>query len=185
MSHSEYTANIELAHQTLALEMGKAWAKPAPKRNPRKIPMHEKTRPVWRYVLACIVCAICAFLLSTNANAEGIKTGAEVPAFRFGVHALSFHTAKGYETITPGLYAIHSSGAAAGFYRNSEGKPSAYAGWSLERGQWNVLIGAVTGYKRAKVLPMLAPGYRFASGMRVSVIPNPFGASALHLSADF
>ena len=102
-----------------------------------------------------------------------------------GLHLLSFHAGPSMETITPGVYAIAPSGATLGYYRNSHRRPSAYAGWSWQGRHWALTAGAVTGYERAKVLPLLVPSYRFSTGMRASVIPNPWGESALHLSWEW
>jgi len=100
----------------------------------------------------------------------------------WGVHMLSAHTGGGFRSVTPGLYFRAADGLTAGVYANSEGGRSAYVGQTWKSGPWALTVGAVTGYRRAKVLPMLAPSYRFASGARLSVIPNPWGSTALHLS---
>lgn len=100
----------------------------------------------------------------------------------YGAHLLSFHKPGSHmETVTPGLYALHSSGVTLGAYRNSEGKFSTYAGYSTEY----LTVGLVTGYNRRPVLPMLVPSYKFSNGYRISLIPNPFGPSAIHLSKSF
>lgn len=65
-----------------------------------------------------------------------------------GIHLLTAHTAPGYETATPGIYARHESGFTVGAYRNSIGRPSAYAGWTFEQGRYALTVGAVTGYQR-------------------------------------
>jgi len=106
-------------------------------------------------------------------------------ALVLGVHLLSFHADPHQETITPGVYAIAPSGVTLGFYRNSERGRSTYLGWSLQGQHWAVTVGAVTGYRRAPVLPIFVPSYRFDNGIRLSVVPNPWGASALHLSKEF
>lgn len=102
-----------------------------------------------------------------------------------GLHLLSLHAQPGMETATPGIYARHApSGTTLGLLRNSEGKASAYAGLTFERGPVAITLGAVTGYQRAAVLPLVVPSLQLGGGLRLSLIPNPFGAWALHLSAE-
>ena len=102
-----------------------------------------------------------------------------------GLHLLSLHAQPGMETATPGLYARHApTGATLGLLRNSEGRASAYAGLTLQRGPLAVTLGAVTGYQRASVLPLVVPSVRFDGGLRLSVIPNPWGPAALHISLE-
>jgi hypothetical protein len=111
-------------------------------------------------------------LLSTSAQAEDWK---------YGLHVLSFHKPGSHmQTITPGAYALHTSGVTLGAYRNSLGKFSSYAGYSTKY----LTLGVVTGYPRAKLLLMVVPSYKFESGYRVSLIPNPWGQSAIHLSKE-
>lgn len=101
-----------------------------------------------------------------------------------GLHLLSFHTAPGYETVTPGIYVQTTEGYTFGVLRNSEKSISTYGGFTWENGRWSVTAGAITGYKSAKVLPLLIPSYKFDS-FRLSFIPNPKGASAFHISKEF
>lgn len=102
-----------------------------------------------------------------------------------GLHLMSLHAQPGMETVTPGVYARYEpTGATLGLLRNSEGRASVYAGLTLQRAPLAVTLGAVTGYQRASVLPLVVPSVRFDGGLRLSVIPNPFGAWALHLSAE-
>lgn len=105
-------------------------------------------------------------------------------SFIIGLHLLSFHTAPGYETVTPGIYVQTESGYTFGVLRNSEKGKSAYAGFTWEKDRWAFTAGAITGYKSAKVLPLLIPSYKF-DNFRVSFIPNPKGASAFHISKEF
>jgi hypothetical protein len=54
-----------------------------------------------------------------------------------------------------------------------------------------LLLGLVTGYQRADVLPLVVPSVRLAAtkhlGIRASLIVNPdkAGAHAVHLSAEW
>jgi hypothetical protein len=149
-----------------------------------------------RKFLAIVAVSIVGFLLSTEANAndntepkawEREVSRSFLSEMSYGAHLVSFHKPGSHmETVTPGAYVLHiPTGATLGAYRNSEGKLSAYAGVTLERGPWQLTVGAVTGYNKRAVLPMLAPSYKFDNGMRVSLIPNPFGHSAIHVSKEF
>lgn len=130
---------------------------------------------VVKLIEAALVIAAMTFALMATAQAGTWTTG---------VHALSFHAHGGYEAVTPGLYARSPDGWTFGAYRNSQRGSSAYFGHTWERNGFALTLGAVTGYARADVLPMVVPSYRFKSGIRLSLIPNPFGASALHLSFE-
>lgn len=109
---------------------------------------------------------------------------ARADAWTLGVHAVSVHNQSGYETLTPGLYARAPSGLTFGAYRNSHARVSAYVGHTWERNGFALTLGAVTGYERAKVLPMIVPSYLTDRGLRVSLLVNPWGASAIHLSYE-
>lgn len=105
--------------------------------------------------------------------------------FILGLHLLSFHAEAGMETVTPGLYVRHDSGFTLGAYRNSCGQRSAYVGWTWQPiYRLDVTVGAVSGYRPGRLMPMLAPSYRVGAGVRLAVIPNPFGPWALHLSVE-
>lgn len=94
----------------------------------------------------------------------------------------------------PGIYLRTGAGLTAGHYRNSHGRPSTYAGWTWATadGRWSLTAGAVTGYPRARVSPLLAPSLRLPlpgdSGLaaRITYLPKPHshGAHGLHLSME-
>ena len=118
-------------------------------------------------------------------------------AWIIGVHLVTAHFPAAYdgvhrfEWLTPGLYVVAPGGATVGAYRNSYGNASAYAGWTWRRGQWALMVGAVTGYDRASVLPMVVPSYSFKlednKALRFSYMPKTYkaGAHALHVSYEF
>ena len=123
-------------------------------------------------VLLAILLGFCAFCLTHKAEAQ-----------TYGLHLISVHKPGAHmNTVTPGAYVLFDSGVTLGAYRNSESKFSTYAGYTMGE-NWQLTLGAVTGYNRP-LLPMLVPSYRFQNGLRVSLIPNPFGQSALHLSLE-
>ena len=102
-----------------------------------------------------------------------------------GFHIGSQHfPAKQYNNFNPGAYYIHSSGATIGTYYNSERHQSVYAGWTWDYGPWRLQAGAITGYRRAAVLPLIAPSVSLGYGFRLTVLPKVErgGASVIHLT---
>jgi hypothetical protein len=108
-----------------------------------------------------------------------------------GIHTISAHTNGGMNNVNPGLYIRHG-GVTFGTYRNSHRKQSAYLGYTWETEQWHsmtvaVTAGAITGYPRASVMPMLVPSVAYHFGqhaVRVGIVPKPpiHGSSAaVHL----
>ena len=101
-----------------------------------------------------------------------------------GFHIGSQHfPAQQYNNFNPGAYYIHSSGATLGTYYNSERRQSVYAGWTWDYGPWRLQAGAITGYRRAAVLPLIAPSVSLGYGFRLTVLPKVErgGSSVLHL----
>jgi len=115
---------------------------------------------------------------------------------RIGVHIASYHDPKmGYNNVNPGLY-IYKDGWTAGTYYNSERRQSFYGGYTFEGEligpvSWGLTVGLITGYSRAKVLPMVVPTLsipdRILGGtVRVAFIPPVSkGAAAIHLSHEW
>jgi len=115
-----------------------------------------------------------------------------------GLHLASKHSSykQQWNDANVGVYARWGNGITLGTMRNSERTQSYYAGWT---GDWaltkridaGLTLGLITGYKRAKVLPMVVPSLRLAVtenlGLRTSYIFNPDkgGAHALHISAEW
>ena len=101
-----------------------------------------------------------------------------------GFHIGSQHfPAKQYNNFNPGAYYIHSSGATIGTYYNSERRQSVYAGWTWDYGPWRLQAGVITGYRRAAVLPLIAPSVSLGYGFRLTVLPKVErnGSSVVHL----
>lgn len=97
-----------------------------------------------------------------------------------GLQLVSAHYGSGASEMqwaTPGIYAMHPSGATAAVYRNSEGRGSVLVGWTWQwfDGRVALTAGAVTGYPLAPVLPVVVPSVRFEIGdgmaLRLSVMP--------------
>lgn len=110
-----------------------------------------------------------------------------------GLHLLSAHAQPGYEATTVGVYAQAPSGLTLGALRNSERRLSFYAGhtWQTADDRWALTAGGITGYRSARLNPLLVPSVRMpvgdASAVRLSLIPKPRngGSSALHLSFEW
>ena len=118
-----------------------------------------------------------------------------------GLHALTWHAPAcyddhgrciAYRKATTGIYARAPSGLTFGGYTNSYGRSSAYAGWTWETAdkRFALTAGAVTGYERAALLPLLAPSVRIglsgSTALRIAAIPRhgQQGAAILHLSIE-
>ena len=102
-----------------------------------------------------------------------------------GLHIGSQHfPALDYNNANPGVYYIHSSGATVGTYYNSERRQSVYAGWTWDYGPWRLQAGAITGYRRAAVLPLIAPSVSLGYGLRLTVLPKVErrGSAVVHLT---
>ncbi len=101
-----------------------------------------------------------------------------------GLHIGSRHfPAQDYNNFNPGAYYIHDNGATVGTYYNSERRQSVYAGWTWDSGPWRLQVGAITGYERAKVLPVVMPSVALGHGFRLVVLPKVerSGSSVIHL----
>lgn len=123
-------------------------------------------------VLAGMVCAV----LGTAGNLAHAGT--------LGLHIGSQHfPAQDYNNFNPGAYYIHDNGATVGTYYNSERRQSVYAGWTWDSGPWRLQVGAITGYERRAVLPMIVPSVALGHGFRLTVLPKVErnGSSVVHL----
>lgn len=138
-----------------------------------------------------LIAAILATVALTAQAADFVPT-------HLTVHIASVHTQGGYNNTNPGVglrWADASGdGPVVGVYFNSERSTSVYAGYA-----WNwpiagalsaqITVGAVTGFKRAPVVPMVMPSLAYArdkkTALRLSAIP-PVGkmAGVVHLTYD-
>jgi hypothetical protein len=118
-----------------------------------------------------------------------------VGAHTFGAHLGSVHSAPGFCDFNPGAFVRFDDGGTVGFYRNSECRLSVYAGWTfhaLQRGKLSadVTLGAVTGYRRANVLPLAVPSLAYQVNdqvaVRVAYVPKveKGGAHAVHFMVE-
>lgn len=114
-------------------------------------------------------------------------------AWTLGLHLLSAHVQPGYEAATVGVYAQAPGGLTVGALRNSERRLSFYAGrtWQTDDGRWALTAGGITGYRSARLAPLLVPSVRLQLGAgaaaRISLIPKPRagGSSAAHISLEW
>lgn len=138
-----------------------------------------------------LIAALLATVAMTAQAADFVPT-------HLTVHVASVHTRAGYNNTNPGIGLrwadADGDGPVVGVYHNSERGVSVYAGYA-----WNwtiagalsvqVTAGAVTGYKRAPVVPMIMPSLAYAldkkSAVRLSAVP-PVGkmAGVAHLTYD-
>lgn len=105
-------------------------------------------------------------------------------AAAIGLHLATWHDQPGFETATPGIYAVDTAGCTAGALRNSEGRASAYAGYTWRWGPVALTAGAISGYGGIKplVLPSVAIG-----PLRIVAIPrlgNVSAAAGLHVALE-
>ncbi len=119
----------------------------------------------------------------------------EVHAQTVGIHLASQHfPQRQFNNTNPGMYLKLDNGLTAGWYRNSERGHSQYIGWTGTLWQitnsvsLEVTAGAITGYRRADVLPLLVPSLRIGelNAVRITLAP-PIGkgaSTALHLSIE-
>ena len=122
-------------------------------------------------VMAGMVCAVLG------------TAGTLAYAGTLGVHIGSQHfPAQQYNNFNPGAYYIHDNGATVGTYYNSERRQSVYAGWTWDSGPWRLQVGAITGYERSAVLPMVVPSVALGYGFRLTVLPKVErnGSSVIH-----
>lgn len=123
-------------------------------------------------VMAGMVCAVLG------------TAGTLAHAGTLGVHIGSQHfPAQHYNNFNPGAYYIHDNGATVGTYYNSERRQSVYAGWTWDSGPWRLQVGAITGYERRAVLPMIVPSVEVGYGFGLAVLPKVErdGSSVVHL----
>ena len=111
-----------------------------------------------------------------------------------GLHLGTWHENSRFSDFNPGVYAIASSGLTGGLYLNSERRPSAYLGCTFYTPGRNfaLLVGGVTGYSQAPLVPMVVPSARWKLGEgvygRISLLSKPpgrdWGLAGAHFSVE-
>jgi Antimicrobial peptide resistance and lipid A acylation protein PagP len=153
--------------------------------------------------LASLLIAACAVCTASYAQdtAEPAARSALLPS-HVGVHLGTAHSTSGYNNTNPGVYLRWAdgtgSGPVLGGYYNSERAQSRYAGYHWD---WRatttgglpvsagVTVGAINGYARAKVMPLVVPSaavHLGSAALRLTYVPKieKGGAHALHLSVE-
>ena len=109
-----------------------------------------------------------------------------------GIHLGSHHfPARDFNNFNPGAYVRWSNGITAGAYYNSERRTSVYAGYTYDWGPVAVTVGAITGYKNDKEMPMVVPSIRLGvigqTTFSLAYVPRTGrnSAHAVHLMGEF
>jgi hypothetical protein len=128
----------------------------------------------------------------------------ELP-FILGLHLVSYHfdNAKGYNDLTPGIYARTRGDlyAITGAFYNSVKKPSVYLGGGIENEWVGLTIGVMSGYsgtwtskgvtytlENPSLIPFAIPYAKLPYGFRLAVVPpvpNAIDSWVVHLSVEF
>lgn len=101
-----------------------------------------------------------------------------------GIHLLSPHIEPGRETFTPGVYAS-CDGVVAGALRNSQGKPSVYAGYTFNHdGVFGLTVAGATGYSLAPVIPVVVPSVKIGHVRVGALLPTRYSSAGVHFSLE-
>ena len=129
-----------------------------------------------------LLCILALLLLAPF----GVRAGT------IGAHVGSLHVPlRHFESFNPGVYYRWANGVQVGVLRNSERRLSTYGAWTWQRGRFSLSMGAITGYRRAKVLPLVAPGWAVVDRpdfkARIILLPQAGrdASTALHLVVEF
>lgn len=148
-------------------------------------------RKTW--LALCLAGVAALFLMSSKANADVVPE-----AIGFHIGSKHFPQAE-WNNSNPGVYlrgTINNAGWASGSYvvgtyYNSERHQSAYIGRVVPiLGNFDLVVGVISGYERAAILPMVVPSVRFPLvdrwDARVSFLPRveKSGANVVHLSFE-
>ena len=105
-----------------------------------------------------------------------------------GLHLVTAHfdTRIPHNDVNPGVYAVCDDWV-AGNYRNSQWRNSAYVGRVWHAGRIDIVTGAITGYRAAKVLPFVAPSMKVGEHLRIALLPpvKLSGWGGLHASWEW
>lgn len=105
-----------------------------------------------------------------------------------GLHIGTYHfdRTSDYNEVNLGAYA-ECDHYTTGIYRNSLRKPSVYAGYTFDRvlGPVDVTVGAVSGYPRATLMPLVVPSIKFNSARLSLLLPTNKSGKGVHLSWEF
>lgn len=152
--------------------------------------MTDRVSRAWLTKVGCTAAAMAALVVAACSHQPAHADT------RIGVHVGSHHFSGTFNNVNPGLY-LFKDGWTVGTYYNSERRQSYYAGYTFEGDligavDYGVTVGLITGYQRARVLPMLVPSVSAVNPLlggrtRLSFVP-PVGkgsAAAVHLSHEW
>lgn len=106
-----------------------------------------------------------------------------------GVSTYTHHFGGNFEDTTPGVYLRHGNWT-VGTVQNSIRRQSFYGGYVWETGdrRFSLIVGAITGYRIAPVLPLVAPSYRQPImkdvAARFTLLPGIKAPPAIHFSLE-
>jgi hypothetical protein len=139
---------------------------------------HRAARWVWLAVVAVLV----------------LLAGGWARADTLGVNIVTAHDEGGYQRFTPGVYWRSDSGLGAGVLRNSLGRISWHADWTLQTAPlWAgvrlcVTAGYITGYP-VPLQPFVMPSVLLAERHRIIYVPrkpdDPHSAQAVNYAVEF
>lgn len=110
-----------------------------------------------------------------------------------GLHVGSYHSRPGFCSLNPGVYYRWENGVQVGGYRNSQCRPSLYAGWFVETEgtvRAGIGLGAVSGYRGKGILPVLMPSVAVSiteqQSLRFIYFPktHPKAAAVFHMTIE-
>jgi len=110
-----------------------------------------------------------------------------------GLHVASYHSRPGFCNLNPGVYYRWDNGVQVGGYRNSQCRPSLYAGWFIETEgtvRAGIGLGAVNGYRGKGILPVLMPSIAVSiteqQSLRFIYFPktHPKAAAVFHMTIE-
>lgn len=113
----------------------------------------------------------------------------ELCCIAIGLHVGTYHFDRtaGYNEFNPGVYA-RAERHTVGVYYNSFRKTSAYYAYrAFSYGRTSVHVGAVTGYERAPVVPLVVAEYALTDHTRLVLIPPApqAGGGGVHFAVEF
>lgn len=110
-----------------------------------------------------------------------------IEAIVLGINLATYHFDRNrdYCEANPGIYALHrESRIAGGVYHNSECRTSAWAAKQWDLGPFTLSVGAVVGYSRAAVLPLVVPSVKLGPARLSLLPPVEKRGGGLHLSIE-
>ena len=107
-------------------------------------------------------------------------------ALAVGLHLGTYHfdRSRHLNEVNLGAY-VACDDVGVGLYHNSLGRPSVWAGYQFHVGPVDLTVGAVTGYRKAPILPLVVPSVRLGHFRLSLLLPIEKRGGGLHLSTEF